>query len=59
MPKFEHRLLEKIALKIPDAQLRIALTGAVFFAMDNLKIFEEKYGSYGREGLRRLMEDTE
>ncbi len=50
--------LEQIISQIPDVQLRLALTGAVFMASDNAKAFEAKYGTYGLDGLKRLMDSA-
>ncbi len=50
--------IEKLALAQSEAQIRIALTGAVFFAVDHKKEFAERYGEYGLEGLERLMAET-
>ncbi len=50
--------IEELALAQPEAQIRIALTGAIFFAIDHKKEFAERYGKYGLEGLKRLMTET-
>ncbi len=51
--------IEKLALAQSEAPIRIALMGAVLFAMDNKKEFKLQYGEYGLEGLKRLMEEEE
>ncbi len=47
--------LEDIVFAQPEAVIRIALIGAVRFALDNKKAFEESYGTYGGEGLEALV----
>ncbi len=47
--------LEEIALAQPEATIRIALIGAVRFALENKKAFEVSYGTYGGEGLEALV----
>ncbi len=51
--------IEAIALKVPSAYMRIALAGAVQFAMDHKAEFLQAYGTYGMEGLKRLLEREE
>lgn len=49
--------IEKIAWRISDTQLRLALMAAVFFADNNRAAFRTKAGSYSVDGLDRLLEE--
>ena len=49
--------LEEIALAQPEATIRIALFGAVRYAIDHQADFEEQFGMYGGEGLEALVKE--
>ncbi len=42
--------------KIPDAKMRMVVSGALFFAEDHKDEFAARYGTYGLEGLVELMQ---
>ena len=48
--------LEDILCKIEDVQLRLALAAAVFFVDNHREKFTEHAGTYGAEGLQRLLD---
>ncbi len=49
--------IEKILWDVSNVQLRAALFAAVFFADDNKEAFETHAGTYGAEGLQRLLKE--